>query len=250
MIKFIILIIFITCILLFFFKKKEQFNNNIIKFNSNIIKINKNYTVKNLYQMTIIENVLQKESLDYLKKLVENKDFKTKNMIFRKGGGIPFKNLKEKYPDFVYLYQSKELLNIISKALNNKINNAPEKDINRCSLLTYLKKGDFIGWHYDTSMYKGNRYVALLPIINRNKTNTGLSKNEFIFVNEQNKQIKLKLYPNNMYIFKGSEVNHKSTSIGDGEKRILLSMTFCDNCKIKNNYFLNLLEKIKNKVIY
>jgi hypothetical protein len=43
---------------------------------------------------------------------------------------------------------------------------------------------------------------------------------------------------------------HKSTAIGENEKRILLSMVFCDICQEKKNIINFLYEKIKNYVVY
>ena len=56
--------------------------------------------------------------------------------------------------------------------------------------------------------------------------------------------------PNTLVIFKGSEIKHKSTSIGKDEKRILLSMVFCDICQEKKNIINYTYEKIKNMIIY
>jgi len=53
-----------------------------------------------------------------------------------------------------------------------------------------------------------------------------------------------------LLIFKGSEIPHKSTEIGIGEKRILLSMTFCDICQEKKNISYEIYEDVKNNILY
>jgi hypothetical protein len=55
---------------------------------------------------------------------------------------------------------------------------------------------------------------------------------------------------NSLIIFKGSEIMHKSTAIDDDERRILLSMVFCDICQEKKNVFNTIYEKSKNYILY
>jgi hypothetical protein len=99
--------------------------------------------------------------------------------------------------------------------------------------LIYSKKGDHINWHYDYSNYYGDRYVVLLTLVNENaEKNGGLSNNIFQY-NYEGKTYDLKMKENSLVIFKGSEILHKSTEIENNERRILLSMVFCDICQAK-----------------
>jgi hypothetical protein len=98
-------------------------------------------------------------------------------------------------------------------------------------------------------MYYGDRYVVLLTLVNENKDRTKLSENEFQYIHNGITN-KLKMKPNTLVIFKGSEIMHKSTPINDGEKRVLLSMVFCDICQEKKNIITFIYEKIKNYIIY
>lgn len=153
------------------------------------------------------------------------------------------------YEGFLELYYSNEILDLLSKILNKNIQRPPLSDNNACSLLIYSNEGDFIDWHKDYSNYYGDRYVVLLSIINSNFNQECCSENEFMY--KENEQInKLKLKPNNLLIFKGSEILHKSTSIRFGEQRILLSMTFCDICQEKSNIGYYFYESIKNSILY
>ena len=112
-----------------------------------------------------------------------------------------------------------------------------------------MNQGDHIDWHKDGSRYNGDRYVVLLTIVNENADKTGLSQNEFMY-SYNGQEIPVKLQENSIIIFKGSEISHKSTAIGEKERRVLLSMTFCDICQEKKNLAVYLDEKIKHAVIY
>ena len=60
----------------------------------------------------------------------------------------------------------------------------------------------------------------------------------------------LKMLENSLTIFKGSEILHKSTAIEENQRRILLSMVFCDICQEKKNVFNIIYEKSKNYILY
>jgi hypothetical protein len=85
--------------------------------------------------------------------------------------------------------------------------------------------------------------------VNENKEGDKLSANVFKYTyNEKIHSLKMK--ENSLVIFKGSEILHKSTPIDEDERRILLSMVFCDICQEKKNVFNIIYEKSKNYILY
>jgi DNA gyrase/topoisomerase IV subunit A len=213
--------------------------------------INKNYSIENQNHFIILNNFLDPKYFDFLKKQFDTKTFESSNFIYRKASGLNFTKLHEEndYLGFIELYYSNELLNVISDVLKKPIQRPPLSDNNSCSLLIYSNEGDHINWHMDHSIYNGNRYVLLLTIVNENKDKTNLSQNEFQYIHE-GKKYKTKMKENSLVIFKGSEILHKSTSIGKDERRILLSIVLCDICQENKNIFNVLYEKGKNMVLY
>jgi hypothetical protein len=91
---------------------------------------------------------------------------------------------------------------------------------------------------------------VLLTIVNENaKKDGGLSNNIFQY-NYNGKIYDLKMKENSIIIFKGSEILHKSSEMNDNERRILLSMVYCDICQEKKNVFNTIYESTKNYVVY
>ena len=222
-------------------QKLQQKYGNIINKNPEIISENGIY---------IINNILHPDFFQYLKTQFDNKTFVSKNIYFRKGTGIDFFDLHNNgYNGMLEFYYSTQLLDLLSNIFKKPIQKPSLNDADACSLLIYTKKGDFIDWHKDHSLYYGDRFVVLLTIVNENKDKTGLSQNEFIY-NHEGHEYPMKLQENSIIIFKGSEVLHKSTGIDENERRILLSMTFCDICQEKKNIIQFVYEKIKHLVIY
>ena len=65
----------------------------------------------------------------------------------------------------------------------------------------------------------------LLPIVNRNADGTGLSAAR-LFAKIGGEERMIATPPNQLVVFEGAKVLHKATPIAEGERRVLLSMTF------------------------
>lgn len=225
--------------------------NNQLALNKKFIHlINPNKKIIKKNDIIYIENFLDKGFYRYLLDQIESKSYKSNNMFFRKGSGVSFYELHKNYTGFIELYHSNELMNVIQSLLGKIMNKPPLNDKSCCSLLIYTSKGDFIDWHYDYSSYYGERYTILLTLINQNNTKDDLSSNKFIFIDKEGKKCEMKCKPNSLLLFNGSESRHMSTPIKENEKRILLSMTFCDICQQKTNIFNTIYDRIKEFVIY
>jgi hypothetical protein len=212
--------------------------------------INSRYKIKKENNIIVVNDFLNAEYFQYIREQFDNTQFESRNFLVRKANGINFFNLhKEKYDGILELYYSNDFLNILSDIIGKPVQRISLSDPNACSLLTYTNKGDHINWHLDYSNYYGDRFVVLLTIVNENKEGDDLSANVFKYT-YNGKIHSLKMKENSLVIFKGSEILHKSTPIDENERRILLSMVFCDICQEKKNVFNILYEKSKNYILY
>jgi hypothetical protein len=215
---------------------------------STIINVNKQIDYSN--NIIIVRDFLEKNYYYNIKKQFDNQQFESRDFLLRKATGINFFDLhKEKYNGILEIYYSNEILEILGKILKKPVQRIALSDPNACSLLIYTNKGDHIDWHLDYSNYYGDRYVVLLTIVNENESQNDLSNNIFKY-NHNGQVYNLKMMENSLTIFKGSEILHKSTAIKENERRILLSMVFCDICQEKKNVFNILYEKSKNYILY
>ncbi|HWF61996.1 MAG TPA: hypothetical protein VN666_17050 [Nitrospira sp.] len=69
----------------------------------------------------------------------------------------------------ISLYRSPALRRFLSDIVNEKLFLCPENDPHSCALYYYTRPGDHIGFHYDTSYYKGKRYTVLMGLIERSE---------------------------------------------------------------------------------
>jgi hypothetical protein len=256
----IILIIFIIIVVFFYLKEKNIFVQKYLeniqeRLNKNnifdkIINTNCNVVYEN--NVIIINDFLTKEYFNFLRNQFNNKTFETHDFIVRKASGINFQQLhdSEEYKGLLEIYYSNRVLDFLSRIIKKPVQRISLGDQNACSLLVYSKKGDHINWHYDYSNYYGDRYVVLMTIVNENAQKDGGLSNNIFQYNYEGKIYDLKMKENSIIIFKGSEILHKSTEIGDNERRILLSMVYCDICQEKKNVFNIIYETTKNYIVY
>jgi hypothetical protein len=254
-----IFIIFLLILFYLFDQKniKVQKHLNNVHSNSKLLYkkyntlINKDFKIKKENNIIIIDNFLIPEYYNFLKTQFNGKTFDSSNFLLRKASGYNFFKLHDnnEFTGFLELFYSTEMIQSLSNIVNKPIQRTPLSDANACSLLIYSNKGDHIDWHLDYSTYYGDRYVVLLTVVNENSEKNNLSQNEFMYKHDGS-IYKMKMKENSLVIFKGSEIMHKSTAIGENEKRILLSMVFCDICQEKKNIINFLYEKIKNFVVY
>jgi hypothetical protein len=144
----------------------------------------------------------------------------------KKGGTIAYETLVSGAPSVVALYLSPELGAFVSRIVGIRVEPTPLHDQSSCSVLRYERPGDHIGWHYDHNFYKGRHFTALIPIVNRGLSASGLSDARLMAKVAAGERT-IETPPNTMVLFEGAKVLHKVTPILDGERRVVLSMTFC-----------------------
>ena len=215
--------------------------------------INTNHNVIMNDNVVYIENIFNEEYYNMISKQFNNLDKYTPKdmMMLRKSSGVNFFDLHNtnEFDGCLETYYNNEFLDFLSNVLKKPIQRTNLSDTNSCSLLIYSKKGDHINWHIDNSIYHGDRYVVLYTVKNENEATNSLSQNTFHYI-INGEEFKLKMKPNSILLFKGSEIYHKSTAIDENEKRVLLSMTFCDICQEKKSVVNYIHETIKNAVNY
>lgn len=146
----------------------------------------------------------------------------------KKGGTVAYETLFETAPSIVALYQSREMCDLISRIVGLEVRPTPIYDQSSLSVLFYEKPGDHIGWHYDHNFYRGRHFTVLLPIINQGTAGGGLS-HATLKAKIGATEIDVATPPNTLIVFEGARVNHKVTPIVEGERRLVISMTYCSD---------------------
>jgi hypothetical protein len=135
----------------------------------------------------------------------------------------------EKAPVFVELYRSPAFIDFISRLVGHPVMPCPDDDPLACALYFYNQPGDHIGFHYDTSYYKGARYTVLMGLVQRSvecRLVCQLHKGD---ASRAMQELRLTTLPGAMVIFNGSKLWHEITPIEGGAERIVLTMECVTN---------------------
>lgn len=147
----------------------------------------------------------------------------------KKGGSVSYYTVQEKAPRFLDLYQSVSFKNFLSRLTESDLMLCPDNDPHSCALYYYTEAGDHIGFHYDTSYYKGARYTILLGLVDRStccKLVCELFKDNPA---KEMRRIELITEPGDLVVFNGDKLWHAVTPLGEGEERIVLTMEYVTN---------------------
>lgn len=166
----------------------------------------------------------------------------------KQGGTIAYEALQRLAPPFVAFYQSAYLRELCSRIVGEPVMPTPIHDQSSCSLLRYDKPNDHIGWHYDYNFYNGRHFTVLLPLINQHNDRTSRLSSAHLVIHKNGEDVVIPTAPNTLIVFEGAYVYHKVTRLGEGETRVLLSMTFCTDPK--TSMLKNQLRRVKDTAYF
>jgi len=108
----------------------------------------------------------------------------------------------------------------------------PDNDPHACALYYYTEPGDHIGFHYDTSYYKGARYTVLLGLVQRSESCRLVAHLYKDDPTRETKEISLGYGPGDLVVFNGDKLWHGVTPLAKGEERVVLTMEYVTNQKM------------------
>ena len=144
----------------------------------------------------------------------------------KKGGSVSFYTLVEQAPTIVALYRAPAFVAFLGALTGRALQACPPGDPHACALYFYTEPGDHIGFHFDTSYYKGARYTVLVGLIERSSSRLvcQLYKND-----PSGRPIverRLATYPGTLVAFNGDKLWHAITPLGDNEERVSLTLEY------------------------
>lgn len=166
----------------------------------------------------------------------------------KKGGSVSYYTVSEKAPRFVELYRSDTFLNFLCKLTDATLMRCPDNDPHACALYYYTEAGDHIGFHYDTSYYKGARYTTLMGLLDRSaqcRLVCELYKDD---PKRAAQRMELATAPGDLIVFNGEKLWHAVTPLGEQEERIVLTMEYVTNPEM--GPFKRLFSNLKDSFAY
>ena len=147
----------------------------------------------------------------------------------KKGGSVSFYAILSQAPAILSLYRSPALLTFLSRLVDAPLMLCPEDDPHSCALYCYTQPGDHIGFHYDTSYYKGKRYTVLIGLVERSEHCRLVARVRKHGEAEEIRETRIPMEPGSMVVFNGDKLWHAVTPLGKDEERIILTLQYVTN---------------------
>jgi alkylated DNA repair dioxygenase AlkB len=143
----------------------------------------------------------------------------------KKGGSVSAYTLREQAPAIVALYRAPAFLAFVRSITGQPVQPCPDSDPHACALYFYTEPGDHIGFHYDTSYYKGTRYTVLLGLVERSSSRLvcELYRGDR---RRRSEEVRLATEPGTLVLFNGDKLWHAITPLGEGEERVSLTLEY------------------------
>ena len=163
----------------------------------------------------------------------------------KKGATLSYEQIHTLAPHGLAFYHSPDVQRWVSAITGVPVYPTPDQDQSSLSILCYHEPGDHINWHYDHNFYRGRHFTVLLSLVNEGAG--GLSQGTFQRQTADGEQ-NFDTSPNTLIVFEGAKVRHRATPIGAGERRIMLSMTYCADPEISR--FKEFIRRCKDTAFF
>ena len=173
---------------------------------------------------------------------------RTRIPAHKKGATIGYDALRNSAPEATALYHNPQYQAFVSRIAGEHIYPTPIRDNSSLSVLLYERPGDHIGWHYDHNFYRGRHFTALIAIENTNRDGTALSGARLLVKGKDGKEFAIPTPPNTLVLFEGAKTLHRVTPLFEGERRVMLSMTYATDPR--NSDAQELARKIKDTAFF
>lgn len=144
---------------------------------------------------------------------------------YKKSGSVSFYRLSESAPAILEFYRDPALIGWLSELTGAVLQSCPDSDPHAAALYYYTEAGDHIGFHFDSSHYKGARYTVLIGLVD-DSTGRLICDLHRRDPKRATEHLELATPPGTFTFFQGDCVWHSVSPVGPGETRIVLTMEY------------------------
>lgn len=179
-------------------------------------------------ELAIVENFLDAARVDVLVQEANalrpriNRNYVPR---VKKGGSVSYFDITKSAPAIHALYNSPELIGWLSTLTGESLLTCPATDPHACALYYYTEVGDHIGYHFDTSFYRGKRFTVLLGLVQRSQSELVCQVHHRDNTRET-VELRVTTHPGTLVVFNGDRLYHCVTPSGEGEDRVVLSLEY------------------------
>ena len=141
----------------------------------------------------------------------------------KKGGSVSHYAIADEGPALLAFYHSERFRRFLSGLVRAEVKLCPNEDPHACALYFYTEPGDHMGYHYDTSYYRGARYTVLFGLVQDSSSRLQCR----LHTRQPGRDpvdLAVATEPGSMVIFNGDKVYHGVSPSQEGERRVVYTM--------------------------
>ena len=165
----------------------------------------------------------------------------------KQGGSVSRHTIDERAACIAELYRSPDLIRFLENVAGEPLQLSPADDPHAYALYFYTRAGDHIGWHYDTSYYRGRRYTLLLGMIDDSSCRLEYE----LHTREPGAAVvsgAVKIPPGGLVFFDGDKLRHRVTPLREGERRVSLTFEYVTDPRMRAGW--RFISNMKDAVAY
>ena len=165
----------------------------------------------------------------------------------RKGGSVSRFSLDRLAPVFAKVYGAPAFVDWLGRLCDERLLACPGADPHAYALYWYAEPGDFITYHYDTSFYLGKRFTGLLGLEDRSTSQLVCQLHR----KDSGRQVEeraISVRPGDFVFFDGDRLYHKITPLGAGEERIVLTLEWVTDPRMRRWH--RFISNMKDSISY
>ena len=143
----------------------------------------------------------------------------------KKGGSVSHYAIADEGPALLAFYHSERFRRFLSGLVRAEVKLCPNEDPHACALYFYTEPGDHMGYHYDTSYYRGARYTVLFGLVQDSSSRLQCR----LHTRQPGRDpvdLAVATEPGSMVIFNGDKVYHGVSPSQEGERRVVYTMEY------------------------
>jgi hypothetical protein len=143
----------------------------------------------------------------------------------KKGGSVSHFAIADDGPALLAFYRSERFRRFLSGLVHADLKLCPDDDPHACALYFYTEAGDHMGYHYDTSYYKGARYTVLFGLV-QDSSSRLLCRLHTRQAGRAPVDRAVATLPGSMVVFNGDKVYHGVSPSQAGDRRVVFTMEY------------------------
>jgi hypothetical protein len=143
----------------------------------------------------------------------------------KKGGSVGHYAIADEGPALLAFYRSERFRRFLGGLVRADLKLCPGDDPHACALYFYTEPGDHMGYHYDTSYYRGARYTVLVGLVQDSASRLQCRLHTRT-PGRAPLELEVATEPGSLVIFNGDKVYHGVSPSQEGERRVVYTMEY------------------------